>query len=77
MNRYTINREIKYIAITFVQGKITPIRLNVQKKGLKSFYYWLERNYPQWTAINIYNKYTTEFVVQLRKDNYFNKIQSL
>lgn len=75
-----IENQQKYWSITFVPNR-HPIKLRMESKGFRAFYYWLERNYPTWTAINVYRRYKGgqqgEFVIQLTKENYYLNIQNL
>lgn len=66
----------KYISIIFINGR-NPIRLRMIKRDFRSLWYWLERSRYDWTAINVYDKNTHAFVIQLRMNNYWTKIQSL
>jgi len=74
------NNQQKYWSIIFIENR-QPIKLRMESKGFKAFYYWLERNYPAWTAINVYKRFKGglkgEFVIQLRKENYYTNIQNL
>lgn len=66
----------KYISIIFINGR-TPIKLRMIKRDFRSLWYWLERNSYDWTAINIYDKSSNLFVLQLKKSNYWTKINQL
>jgi len=46
-------------------------------RDFRSFYYWLQRNGYQWTAINVYDRYTGHFITQLRMNSYWFKIEKL
>lgn len=77
--KYTTKR--RYWTICFVENKQTPIKLRMTNKDFKAYYYWLERNYPQWSAINIYQRAANggrgAFVIQLRKNNYWYNLKNL
>lgn len=63
----------KYISIVFFEDR-TPMRLHMVTRDFRSFFFWLQRNNYKWTAINVYNKHTTQFITQLRPNNYWNKL---
>lgn len=76
-----IKNQKKYWAIIFVENKNVPIKLRMDARGFRPLYYWLSSNYPNWTSINVYDRSSGgqrgSFVLQLRANNYWNKIESL
>lgn len=66
----------KYNTITFFEDR-TPIKLRMVTRDFRSFWYWLERKGYKWTSINVYDRATKEFKLQLNKLNYWNKIEGL
>lgn len=66
----------KYTIIVFSENN-PPRKYRAIAEDLRPLYYWLGRNLPLWTAVNVYDKNTRTFVVQLRPDNYWNKLELL
>ena len=74
------NRARKYWVIVFATNT-DALKYRFESKSFRSFYYWLQRNGIDWTAINVYHRLPNSqrgaFVVQLNPRNYYNQIQYL
>lgn len=68
--------QVKYTSITFSLN-MQPLKLRQVSRDFRSFYYWLERKQYHWTAINVYDRTTHQFIVQLTPQNYWIKIKEL
>lgn len=73
---YQLLRKRKYTSITFSINH-NPLKLRMVKQDFRSFYYWLLKNNYDWTAINVYDRHSKVFIVQLTQKNYWFKINSL
>lgn len=67
----------KYTSITFAKNIARPLKYRMVKGDFKSYYYWLQRQGIEWTAINVYDRQTKQFVLQLTPSNYWYKLEKL
>lgn len=66
----------KYISITFFEDR-QPMRLHMTTRDFRAFFFWLDNRGYRWTAINVYDKRTATFITQLKRHNYWNKLNNL
>lgn len=66
----------KYTSITFFTNR-SPMRLRMVTRDFRSFFYWLSRYNYNWTAINVYDRNTKDFICQLTPMNYWERIKYL
>ncbi len=67
----------KYTVICFSKNK-HPLKLRLVSRDFRSLFYWLVKNGYDWTAINVYDRYAHEFIIQLKNSPYYwTQIESL